>query len=604
MVKLMNATRVPVIREAPVKTVTASGRPGKATNLPNGMQPQPAQKQVMPYISAAPVRSKAEKFAVDFFRTQKRLDLEDEHQEAIIRQSGGVVPPTLSLVRKVYVTNMPSQISIAPSGVSATAANLPPPQDGDRGPRPKAPRKPPGGGGGSGWGGGGGGGGGPMGGGMPGRFFSAKVEPKKDGKATDVVSRNPLSGIISITDTRNMQDVATQTTTASSAPIAIQTDVPSPKFVRPTPFAPVGSSRIDIPTPLTANTELIRSRSQPAYRNKRPSGLSVITQGIGPESGYHINVSAGVPSLTASTPTTAIHIGPPAVRSPKGKGRAQTPTPISAAPSSASPASYGDPTWTWGRRIPIPHAAAESNAVYGPAIAAKTLPRSTVAPTTSMDDLPQVGGPAKGTPQMTATQAGNAQALPLGPPTSIKRKLLSTLRKDVPNKRDRQSAGPLSPSPYLPLGAGTAQKRPAERLRGMEAVRGKKVQRMDPGPLSPSPYLPLGPATSAKRPLVVPDRPKKRGKVTPALPTTAQRPAGTFAGVAIPQRRAAVTATAPTAPLPTTAQRPAGTFAGVVVPPRRGRVAPAAPAPPQAQRPAGTFAGVVIPARKGKGKKK
>src|SRR4051812_34773559 len=104
MYKLMNATRTPVIREKPVKTVTASGRPGKAGNLPKGMQPQPPQRQVMPHITAAPVRSKAEKFAVDFFRTEKRLQLEDEHQEAIIRQTGGVVPPTLSVVRRTYIT--------------------------------------------------------------------------------------------------------------------------------------------------------------------------------------------------------------------------------------------------------------------------------------------------------------------------------------------------------------------------------------------------------------------------------------------------------------------------------------------------------------------
>jgi hypothetical protein len=550
----------------------------------------------MPYTSAAPVRSKAEKFAVDFFRTEKRLQLEDEHQEAIIKQTGGIVPPTLSVVRKTYVTNMPSQISIAPSGVSATAANMPAPQDGDRGARKRPPpagsfhpyKRPPGGGGGP--------GGGPMGGGMPARFFSATVQPKKDRKAADVISRNPVSGAISITDTKNLQDIVEGTTTASTGG-NVSLEVPVPKFVRPMPFGPVGSSRVDIPTPLTASSELIRSRAQPAYRGKRPGGLNVITSAIGSESGYNIQVSTGAPRLTGSTASstgTAIYVGPNTVRSPKGKGPASSVTPTSALPS-ASPSDYGDPTWTWNRRAALPHAAAEANALYGPAIAVRPLPNARAPPRTAMDGLPQAGGPAKGTPQMVASQAGNARALPLGPPTAAKTRLEAGLRRDVPSKRSRQTPGPLSPSPYLPLGAGTAQKRPAERLRGMAGIRGEKILRMDPAPLSPSPYLPLGPPTGGKRKAVYGDTQRKKGRPTPILPLTAQRPAGTFAGVVIPQRRAQVAAPVPVAPAPTAARRPAGTFAGVVIPYRRTRVAPAAPAPTAARRPAGTFAGVVIP---------
>ena len=129
----MNATRTPIIREKPVKTVTASGRPGKAGNLPKELQSQPIRRRAMPHMTATPMRSKAQKFAIDFFRTEKYFHLKDEHQEAIIKQTGGIVPPTLSVVRKTYVTNMPRQISLAPSGVSATAANIAPPQDGDRG---------------------------------------------------------------------------------------------------------------------------------------------------------------------------------------------------------------------------------------------------------------------------------------------------------------------------------------------------------------------------------------------------------------------------------------------------------------------------------------
>lgn len=564
----MNATRTPVIREKPVKTVTASGRPGKAGNLPKGMQPQPPQRQVMPHITAAPVRSKAEKFAVDLFRTEKRLQLEDEHQEAIIRQTGGVVPPTLSVVRKTYLTNMPNQVSIAPSGVAAKAASMPAPQDGDRGGKKRPPaagsfhpykRLP----------GGGGGGGGPMGGGMPGRFLSATVAAKKDGKATNVVTRNPLSGAIAITDTKNMRELVEDTTAASTEGNLSLGSAPSPKFVRPVPFGPTGSSRVDIPTPLTAASELVRSRAHAAYRNKKPSGLNVITNAIGPESGYHIQVPSGAPQLTSSTVSstgTAIHIGPTALRSPKGKGPAATPTPTSrTSVSSASPADYGDPTWTWNRRA-LPHAATEANAVYGPAIAGNLRPRAAAPPATAMDGMPQAGGPAKGTPQMVASQAGNARALPLGPPTAAKRNLESGLRKDVPSKRARAAPGPLSPSPYLPLGAGTAQKRPAERLRGMVAVTGDKRLRRDPAPLSPSPYLPLGPPTGGKRKVASADTPRKKGRPTPILPLTAQRPVGTFVGVHIPVRRTRVVAPVPVAPAPAAARRPAGTFAGVVIP--------------------------------------
>ncbi|KAJ3032210.1 hypothetical protein HK097_005366 [Rhizophlyctis rosea] len=565
----MNATRTPIIREKPVKTVTASGRPGKAGNLPKELQPRPIMRQAMPHMTAAPVRSKAEKFAVDFFRTEKRLQLEDEHQEAIIKQTGGIVPPTLSVVRKVYVTNMPSQVSLAPSGVSATAANMPPPQDGDRGRKKRPPpagsfppyKRPPGGGG-----------GGALGGGMPGRFPAANVVGKKGGKGADVVSRNPVSGIITITDTQNLQDIVESSTTASTGGNLTLQQPPSPKFVRPLPFGPTGSSRVDIPTPLTANSELARSRAQPNYRGKKPGGLSVITSGIGPESGYNIQVSTGAPTLTGSTPSstgTAIYVGPAGVRSPKGKGPANTPSPLPG--SSASPADYGDPTWTWNRRAAVPHAAAEANALYGPPITGKSAARASPAPKTAMDGLPQAGGPAKGTPQMVATQAGNARALPLGPGTAVKRNLMNGLRKDVNarSKRGRMDSAPLSPSPYLPLGAGTAQKRPAEKLRGMEAVRGKKAARLDPSPLSPSPYLPLGPATGGKRAAVYPDTQRKKAKSAPILPTVATRPAGTFAGVVIPQRRTRVAAAVPVAPAPTAARRPAGTFAGVVIPKTR-----------------------------------
>jgi hypothetical protein len=565
----MNATRTPIIREKPVKTVTPSGRPGKAQKLPRDLQPQPLKRQVMPYMTAAPVRSKAEKFAADFFRTEKRLQLEDEHAEAIVKQTGGIVPPTLSVVRKTYITNLPSQFSVAPSGVSATAGSMPAPQDGDR-PRRRPPpagslhpyKRPPGGGG----GGPSGGGGGPMGGGMAGRFFSATVAPKKDKKAVDVITRNPLSGAVTITDTRNMQDIANGSTTASTGGNVSLQSVPEPKFVRPLPFGPTGSSRVDIPTPLTASSEMIRSRAQAAYRGKKPGGLNVVTTAIGPESGYNIQVS-GTPRLTASTPSTtgtAVHVGASVVRSPKGKGRAKTPT-----PSTALPSDYGDPTWTWGRglgRVNIPHAAAEANAVYGPAIVASPRAKATPSPKTAMDGLPQAGGPAKATPQMVASQAGNARALPLGPPTAAKRNLMSGLRKDVPSKRGRMESSPLSPSPYLPLGAGTAQKRPAERLRGMAGVRGEKRWKEDPAPLSPSPYLPLGPATGGKRKAAYNDVTRKKGRANPILPLVAQRPAGTFAGVHIPARRVPVAAPVPVAPPPTAARRPKGTFQGVHIP--------------------------------------
>jgi len=579
----MNATRTPIIREKPVKTVTPSGRPGKGGKLPKDLQPQPLKRQVMPYMTAAPVRSKAEKFAADFFRTEKRLQLEDEHQEAIIKQTGGIVPPTLSVVRKTYITNLPSQFSVAPSGVSATAGSMPAPQDGDRGRGKKRPppagslhpyKRPPGGPG----GGPSGGGPGPMGGGMAGRFFSATVAPKKDKKAVDVITRNPLSGAVTITDTRNMQDIVNSTTTASTGGNVSLQSVPEPKFVRPLPFGPTGSSRVDIPTPLTASSEMIRSRPQASYRGKRPGALNVVTTPIGPESGYNIQVS-GTPRLTASTASstgTAIHIGPSGELSRdvleaafraiskqedrKGKGRAKTPT----APES----DYGDPTWTWGRglgRAAIPHAAAEANALYGPAIVASPRAKATPSPKTAMDGLPQAGGPAKATPQMVASQAGNARALPLGPPTSVKRNLMSGLRKDVPSKRGRMESSPLSPSPYLPLGAGTAQKRPAERLRGMAGVRGEKRWKEDPAPLSPSPYLPLGPATGGKRKAAYNDVARKKGRGDQILPLVAQRPAGTFAGVHIPPRRN-ITAPVPVAPAPTAARRPAGTFLGVHIP--------------------------------------
>ena len=174
-------------------------------------------KGIMPFLDPLPRLSKAEKFAADFFRAEKRLQLEEEHQEALIRRSGDVVLPTLQVVRNVNFVNMPNLTQMRNTGVNAsTSPGLPgaPPPSNDFPRRPPPPN------------------GSPKNHGNQMRGFPRpNVTPRHDRTAPDVAVINPLNGSINITDTSNIRDLRNRMTTeavAPPAPVTIQQPVPDP----------------------------------------------------------------------------------------------------------------------------------------------------------------------------------------------------------------------------------------------------------------------------------------------------------------------------------------------------------------------------------------
>ncbi|KAJ3029757.1 hypothetical protein HDV00_009443 [Rhizophlyctis rosea] len=213
----------------------------KGGKLPSDLTPRPEPKPVMPFVGPAPKLSKADKFAVDFFRTEKRLQTEDEHQEALIRQSGGVVPPTLQVVRNVNVVNMPNFTQVRSSGansnINSGGPGAPPPSN-DYPKRPPPPN--------------GGGGGGPRhyGSQYPG-FPRPNMDPKHDKNAPNVASINPLNGSINITDTTNIRDAGNRLT-------AERASQPAP--IQPIPVAVPNPVNRLIPPVLTAPSQLAHTR--------------------------------------------------------------------------------------------------------------------------------------------------------------------------------------------------------------------------------------------------------------------------------------------------------------------------------------------------------
>jgi hypothetical protein len=255
----------------PHVTVGNTGRVKKGlTTLPKDYNQGVKPKAILPKFTGAPKLSKAEKWATDFYRTEKRLQVEDEHQEALMRQSGSVAPPTLTAVRKVFVTNMPNVGQTQTAGINAPVVRAPAHYPDF--PRPAANRR---GGGGGGGGSGGGGGGGNLrfaspfnwSGGTPsvaengrrstlgrawdfgsawinrsgGRFGQGlTVLPRSSSNATDVITQNPQSGHIVITDTGNVNRAAENITSPTTAQPPSQEPVPEPvPQIRVPPVAPM-----------------------------------------------------------------------------------------------------------------------------------------------------------------------------------------------------------------------------------------------------------------------------------------------------------------------------------------------------------------------------
>ncbi|KAJ3051610.1 hypothetical protein HK097_007372, partial [Rhizophlyctis rosea] len=130
-------TSGPLIHVVPQNTASPSGAIKKVKNpsLPESMRPR-KDVDLSDYMitTAAPQVSYATKFAADFLRQEKKMQLEDEHQEAILARSEGVAPPSLTVVRKVQVVNMPTGDQIKNGGVNASMLDdrppaNPPPKD-------------------------------------------------------------------------------------------------------------------------------------------------------------------------------------------------------------------------------------------------------------------------------------------------------------------------------------------------------------------------------------------------------------------------------------------------------------------------------------------
>ncbi|KAJ3032346.1 hypothetical protein HK097_005277 [Rhizophlyctis rosea] len=194
------------------------------TELPKSLRPL-KRPQVHPGPVTTPAKklTKAEQWAGDWYRREKRLQMEDEYMEAVARGAGGPVAPELSVVRKVFVTNMPNMTQVRSSGVTGPAT----PVGGLGGPPPpKETARPP--------------------------VQTADVLPRSKG-AKDIVTRNPLNGTFHITDNKRLENLADKIS-GPSMPGAFPPDPPlTYKGMHP--------ARRDIPTVITGPSENARSNT-------------------------------------------------------------------------------------------------------------------------------------------------------------------------------------------------------------------------------------------------------------------------------------------------------------------------------------------------------
>ena len=186
----------------------------------------------MLYMTSAPKKSTATRWAEDWRAAEKRFELDDIMEEKRIQDAGGVVPPSLQLVKKVHVVNMPSIVEVTRRGANTSSGINPnPPPSNDF---PGNPPPPHGGSGrkcrnmyGNGYGGGSSGGGGGLGfgGNMPGSFPDVIVD-KTNPKSEDVASINPLSHELVLTDRDTIMDEVERVTTKTETKQETKDDLP------------------------------------------------------------------------------------------------------------------------------------------------------------------------------------------------------------------------------------------------------------------------------------------------------------------------------------------------------------------------------------------
>ena len=438
-----NATRgtmLPVSLPQTTTGVSGATKKGLKT-LPKTYDLGIAPKPIMPKITAAPKLSKAARDATDWYRQEKRLLAEDEHQEALIRQSGGIAPPTLSVVRKVFATNLPSEQQVRTTGLNAPPPNYPDFQrSSGRGNLSQAWNT------GSAWFGGSGG------------IFGqgVRAEPRSSGTATDVITRNPLNGNIVITDTGNVAHTAHNITSGSSStshedPLPVPQPIPQPRLPPVEPqFAP------PVVGPALPGTVLAPTQNRPLQGIPPPAVQVPVQQIIQPAATAQGEVSS-----------SRVH----RVRSNMGGA---------------------------SRRKPYtrPRALAVAEDVYGINVPSTSNTRAVPPPpsATAMQDLPQVAVQARDRPQVVSDSLVPYQA-------PIVRKRPATGTGEVPhiNRRRLVSNEVLDPYVPAPLGAPTSQKRKQPPTLRKDAVDKKRVILNEV--LEPYVPAPLGAPTSVKRKL-------------------------------------------------------------------------------------------------------
>ncbi|KAJ3024565.1 hypothetical protein HDV00_000873, partial [Rhizophlyctis rosea] len=205
----MSKTSGYLIPVLPNNTSQVSGGLKKTKNaqLPAEMRPRTViPMNQYPTTTAAPKVSVASQWAADFYRTEKRMQMEDEHAEAIANMTGSKSASQLA-VRNVFVTNVPGPNQIRKTGINAELPHNPTPNN----PLPKDTARPPG---------------------IPLDIkpITGKRKGDKDhggsNKRQNVASLNPLTNQISLTDTTNIQKMGNDATGESKMPGAYPGDVP------------------------------------------------------------------------------------------------------------------------------------------------------------------------------------------------------------------------------------------------------------------------------------------------------------------------------------------------------------------------------------------
>ena len=517
----------------------------KGGKMPPELAGISAPKPATPFMTPRGQLSKASKFAVDFFATEKRLMAEDAFQEQLIRDSGGVVPP--QTVRKVEVTNWQNPEQMRKTGVNIGAGGMggkPPPMDHF----PKKPSPPSGGGG------------------SKSTFYGSTFYPskKKDSNISNIASLNPLNGTLNVTDVTFIKEEGAKMTNAPvnvpAPPIKreVPTMVPNPvnKLIPPALVAPT-----QIPTARPIDPAAVEALKIEMGQGKRMKLTGKRQQALADgrlQMFTKINTKAkGVPFFDQSDLPHPLHEYDPPGESP-GVNPIMDPR-------------YDLRPWIKrGRDKPprhfIPQRASDAALLYNvepvapPRVDAPPQPQILRNP---MEDLPQVVKQQSAVPMLvsatpstgrtSSSQAVNMSlggsskstvAVPLEPVLPVdargtKRKAATGLPHGKRKFARVEDVNPVLTAMKTVKERAEARDRQIDRLMRPRKDRKGKGPALDSMPGYPFTFAYLGEPTSVKRKMTYVDTQSKKVKfnpiedVLPAAPV-ARRPQGLFEGVEIP----------------------------------------------------------------------